>query len=77
MDYFNSLASMERNAFILYVMYEGHPVSGAILLYNDRYMHYHLAGSNAGYRKYAPNNLLLYDAACWAGRQGIRQVMAN
>lgn len=72
-DYFRSLAEMERNALIMYAMYEGHPISGAIMLYNDRYMHYHLAGSDIDFRKYSPNNLLLYDAACWAGRHGIKK----
>lgn len=72
-DYFESLKTMEDNAFILYAMYEDIPISGSIMYYNDRYMHYHLSGSNIEYRKYSPSNLLLYKAACWASEHGIKQ----
>lgn len=72
-DYFESLRTMKDNAFILYAMYEDIPISGSIMYYNDRYMHYHLSGSNTEYRKYSPSNLLLYEAACWASEHGIKQ----
>lgn len=71
--YFESLSAMKDNAFILYALYEDRPISGSIMYYNDRYMHYHLSGSYTEDRKYAPNNLLLYVAACWASEHGIGQ----
>lgn len=71
--YFDSLAALSGNACILYALLEGVPIAGSIMFYNDRYMHYHLSGSKTEYRKYAPTNLLLYDAACRASELGIRQ----
>ena len=72
-NYFESLITMKDNAFILYAIYEDIPVSGSIMYYNDRYMHYHLSGSHTEYRKYSPGNLLLYEAACLASGMGIKQ----
>ena len=71
--YFASLTAFSDNAFILYAMLDGIPIAGSIMFYNDRYMHYHLSGSRPEYRKYAPSNLLLYDAACRACELGIKQ----
>ncbi len=73
-EYFEALQSMKDNAFILYAIYNGMPISGAIMFFNDRYMHYHLSGSRTEYRKYSPSNLLLYEAACIANNMGIRQL---
>lgn len=72
-NYFESLINMKDNAFILYAIYKDIPVSGSIMYYNDRYMHYHLSGSYTEYRKYSPGNLLLYKAACFANEMGIKQ----
>lgn len=72
-DYFESLVSMNENAYIIYSLYENKPISGAIMYYNDRYMHYHLSGSYFEYRHLSPSNLMLYDAACWAAERGIQK----
>lgn len=71
--YFASLSALANHAYILYAVLDGIPIAGSIMLYNDRYMHYHLSGSKAEFRKYAPSNLLLYDAACRASEDGIKQ----
>lgn len=71
--YFKSLQNMNENAFILYAMYGGNPISGSIIYYNNRFMHYHLSGSKTEFRKYSPGNLLLYEAALWASKNGIKQ----
>ena len=71
--YFESLLRMRQNAIIFYALYNGEIISGAIMYYNDRYMHYHLSGSYIKYRELAPNNLLLYEAARWASLKGIKQ----
>ena len=72
-NYFESLITMKDNAFILYAIYKDIPISGSIIYYNDRYMHYHLSGSYTEYRKYSPSNFLLYTAACIASEIGIKQ----
>ena len=70
-DYFEALSSLSDNACIFYAMYEDKPISGAIMYYNDRYMHYHLSGTFEEYRSLAAGNLLLYEAACYAHKTGI------
>lgn len=47
-------------------------ISSSIFFYNEHFMHYHLSGTVVDYRKYAPTNLLLYEAALWANERGIR-----
>lgn len=71
-DYFNAQNAMKDNSCIFYAMRENRPVAGAIIYYNDRFAHYHLAGSHTEDRKYAPSNLLLYEVACWASEKGIK-----
>lgn len=71
--YFESLKSLNNNACFFYALLEGKPISGAIMYFNEKFMHYHLAGTHTEYRKYSPNNLLLYEAGCWASKRGIRQ----
>lgn len=73
-NYFKSLGKLKDNAMILYAMHDGMPISGAIMYYNDRYMHYHLSGSDREYRCYSPSNLLLYEAACIANEMEIKQL---
>lgn len=70
-SYFDYLCSMRDNIQIFYAMYENRTISAAIFFYNDRFMHYHLSGSDYNFRKLAPNNLLLYEAACWAAKRKI------
>lgn len=71
--YFNSLKQLKNNACIFYALYENKPISGSIMFFNEKYMHYHLSGSHNEYRKYSPGNLLLYEAACWASKKGIKK----
>lgn len=71
-EYFKSLEQMRDNVLLLYAEYEGRRISGSLFLINDKYMHYHLAGTHSDYRKYSPNNLLLYKAACIAAKRGIK-----
>ncbi len=71
-EYFESQKLLDNNACIFYASREGRPIAGAIIYYNDRYAHYHLAGSHLEDRQYAPSNLLLYEVACWASEKGIK-----
>ncbi len=72
-DYFKAQLELKDNACMFYAMLDGHPIAAAIMYYNDKFIHYHLAGTITEYRKYAPSNLLLYEAACWASEQGIKR----
>lgn len=71
-EYYDSICDMRDNAFIMYAIYDNRPISGSIMYFNDRYLHYHLSGSYTEYRDYSPNNLLLYEAAQWASENGIK-----
>ncbi|MBR1796592.1 MAG: peptidoglycan bridge formation glycyltransferase FemA/FemB family protein [Clostridiales bacterium] len=72
-DYFKAQLELKNNACIFYALLEGKPIAAAIMYYNDRFIHYHLAGTHTEYRKFAPSNLLLYETACWASEQGIKK----
>ncbi len=72
-EYFESQLELADNACVFYAMLDNDPVAASIMYYNDKYIHYHLAGTRAEYRKYAPSNLLLYETACWASGKGIKK----
>ncbi len=72
-DYFESQKLMGNNTCIFYAIREDKPIAGAIIYYNDRFAHYHLAGSHTEARKYSPSNLLLYEVSCWASEMGIEK----
>lgn len=73
--YFDCLRdSLKDNATIFYAMLENKPVSGAIFLFNEKTMHYHLAGTLMDYRNFGASNLLLYEAAIWAVKKGITRL---
>ena len=70
--YFDHLReSLQDNATIFYALLDSKPICGAIFLYNEKTMHYHLAGNHMEYRNLPAGNLLLYEAALWANKKGI------
>ena len=74
-EYFTYLKdSLKDNATIFYAMSENKPVSGAVFLFNEKSMHYHLAGTYWENRNLAAGNLLLYEAAIWACKRGITRM---
>ena len=70
-EYFKAQLELKDNACIFFAMFDGYPIAAAIMYYNNKFIHYHLAGTKTEYRKYAPSNLLLYETACWASGKGI------
>lgn len=72
-DYFEALRTLHDNACIFYAILDGERIGGSIILYNDRYIHYHLSGTRTEYRGVASGNLLLYEIARWGSVRGIRQ----
>ena len=73
-EYFESQKKLNNNSCVFYAVLDGKPISGAIFYYNSQFMHYHLAGTHTEFRRFAPNNLLLYEAACWASEKGIKKL---
>lgn len=65
---------LRENYEIFYAVYEGKIIGMSIMLFANGYMNYHLSGSLYEYRKLAPTNLLLYQAALWGVSQGFRSL---
>ena len=70
--YQSIIDSLSDNTEVFYAMLDGKIIAISIILYCNGMMHYHLSGTVAEYRKYAPTNLLLYEAALWGCRQGFK-----
>lgn len=66
--------TLGENVLFFYAAQEGQIIAASIFLYNERFMHYHLSGGRTAFRQYAPTNLLIYEAACWAARHGIKRL---
>jgi hypothetical protein len=72
-EYFAALVDTpELNVALFEVTAEEKPVASALFLLHGDRIHYHLAGSDAGFRHLAPNNLLLHTVAEWGRAQGFR-----
>jgi serine/alanine adding enzyme len=52
--------------------YEEQIIAASLFLHDGDVVHYFLSGSDGNYLALCPNNLLLYQAICWAKRQGYR-----
>lgn len=59
-----------HNYVMLNVKFQDETVASAIFMAYNNYFHYHLAGSKKEYLKFAPNNLLLWEAIKYANEKG-------
>ncbi len=66
------MTNMRENIEFFYSVYKNKIIGAAIFFYNEEFMHYHLSGMYMEYRPMAATNLLLYEAARWANKNGIR-----
>lgn len=69
-DFFENMAGF-YNLFCAYSA--GGMISAAIMLCCNKKMHYHLSGSDGVGRRFSPNSLLLYTAACWGADNGFKK----
>ena len=60
------------NTEVFYALKDGKTIAVSIILYCNGMMHYHLSGTDASYRRLAPTNLLLYEAALWGHEMGFK-----
>ncbi|WP_434304814.1 lipid II:glycine glycyltransferase FemX [Clostridium botulinum] len=76
--YFNNSyyeAIEKNNNYILLNVKKGNLVmASAIFIGYEEYFHYHLAGSLKEYLKFAPNNLLIWEAIKYAHRKGYKKM---
>ena len=67
-DYLRDALSKKAKTFV--VRETDRIVAAALFFTHEDRIHYHLAGSDAAYRRFAPNNLLLHTVALWGHQQG-------
>jgi hypothetical protein len=71
--FYQSIAEgLQNNYQMFYAELDDKIIAMSIILLGKNYIHYHLSGSEEEYRKFAPSNLLLYEAALWGCSQGYR-----
>jgi len=74
-EYYDILRGpLGKNTVFFYAKLNEKIVAASIFFYNKYFMHYHLSGNRTAFRKFAPTNLLLYEAACWGARRGLKQL---
>lgn len=72
-EFYDSIRNdLSENATVFYAQKNGVICSASIMIYANNKMNYHLSGTLEEYRKYAPGNLLLYKAALWGSRMGMK-----
>lgn len=70
-DYYDSLCrGLGDAATIFFAVLEGQIIAAAFVFCGSRYAHCHLDGTRNGFQRYAPVNLLVYEAAKWAMEAG-------
>ena len=70
--YKSIIDSLSENTEMFYALLNGQIIAISIMLYGNGLMHYHLSGTVAEFRQYAPTNLLLYEASLWGCRNGLK-----
>lgn len=72
--YLSILNDLKHQAMFFYTELNGEVTAISIFMFCNRKMHYHLSASRKEYQKYAPTNLLLYEAALWACDNGYNRL---
>lgn len=74
-DYYEYLKNnLENEIEYFYAVFEKKIIAASIFFFDNKNMHYHLSGSLTDYMKYAPTNLLLYEAANWGKEKGLKNL---
>ena len=72
-EFFEScIRDLDENSIIFAAKYNEQIISAGIVIYNDKYAHYHFGGSKKEYMSLAPNNLLLFEVMKWCAKMGIK-----
>jgi hypothetical protein len=73
LEFFENLfGRLKENISLFAASFEGRIISAGIFLHCGEYMHYYFSGSDETYLRLCPNNLLLYEAICWAKSEGFK-----
>lgn len=72
--YFDFLeANLMETLRLFSVMHQGRRIAAGLFFFDRGNVHYHLGGSDAEFRKLAPNNLLFHGVALWGMENGYRR----
>lgn len=66
----NTIHFLEGNIELIEVLHGSQTVTSAIFMHYNKYVHYHLSGSDKQSLKYGPVNLLIDHTVKWAKEQG-------
>lgn len=70
-DFYESIdKDLNENYEVFYATLGENIISMAIIIFDNKQMHYHLSGSKREFRSYAPSNLLLFKVAIWGMEKG-------
>lgn len=72
--YQSILTDLKYNALWFYALKDNDIVAISIFMFANGNMHYHLSASQKKYQGLAPTNLLLFEAAIWASKNGYRRL---
>lgn len=70
--YYSDFIKNIPNSFLGVVLLDGKVVSSAIFMYDGKFGHYHLSGSDKAYLNYSPNNFMLFQAALELKKRGVQ-----
>ena len=70
--YRSIIDNLSDNAEIFYALHDGEIIAMSIMLHCNGLMHYHLSGTKSQFRQLAPTNLLIYEAALWGCKNGLK-----
>lgn len=68
--YESVLNDLKDHSIMFYAVLNEKVIAMSIIMHCNKQLHYHLSASDREYLKYAPTNLLLYEAACWGCENG-------
>lgn len=69
-DFFND---MKGKCKLFCAKYNGKTIASAIMIFNNKNMHYFLSGADREFMSLAPNNLLLFKAGVWGYSKGFHK----
>lgn len=66
----NTVQWLKGNIELLEVHFQDKVIASCLFMHYNKFVHYHLLGSDKEYLKYAPINLLIHEAVRWAKSRG-------
>ena len=75
-DYFDKVKQLGKKNWLVYLAYTpiGELMGGCLLLFSDKFCHYHLSGSKEVYLKFKPNDLLRFKVSQDMLRSNIEKI---